>query len=123
MALTGSMSIFLFLAIVMIVPRVEAYSQRANVEFFKSVNNEDAYLETVGYKSYAHLFYGKIKQHKNPLSRNEKWLLTGDIDKTAYFSIKITYKEKFMQDYPGINFLYESNGFAFFKRSPIDHDK
>lgn len=114
--LTGSIGVFLLLAMALIVPKVEAYSQRAAIEFFKSVSNEDVYLDTKGYKSYAHLFYGKIKKHTNPNAHNKEWLLTGPIDKPAYFSMKITKKEKFRKDYPNIIFLYEKNGFAFFMR-------
>jgi len=116
-ALTGFMVIFIFLSMVMIVPRVEAYSQRAAVEFFQSVSDKDVYLETVGYKSYTHLFYGKIKDHENSLSKDEKWLLTGRIDKDAYFSVKVTSKENFISQYPDTEYLYEKNGFVFFKRS------
>jgi len=59
MIVTVTVSLFMFTAMLLIVPRIEAYSQRPVVEFFKSVNHQDAYLETIGYKSYAHLFYGK----------------------------------------------------------------
>jgi 4-amino-4-deoxy-L-arabinose transferase-like glycosyltransferase len=116
--LTGTVFIYMFLTVLLITPRAEAYSQHAAVEFFESVSNEDAYLLTVGYKSYAHLFYGKAKKHIRPESKDEKWILTGNIDKNAYFSMKIHRKENFMKDYPGVQFLYEKNGFAFFKRSP-----
>jgi 4-amino-4-deoxy-L-arabinose transferase-like glycosyltransferase len=116
--LAGTVSIYMFLTVLLITPRVEAYSQRAAVEFFESVSNEDAHLVTVGYKSYAHLFYGKAKNQVQPESKDEKWILTGNIDKNAYFSMKIHHKKNFMKDYPEIQFLYEKNGFAFFKRSP-----
>lgn len=120
--LTGTMPVFMVMAMLLIVPRVEAYSQRAAIDFFISVRDQDAYLETVGYKSYAHLFYGRARHHANPLARDEKWLLTGALDKTAYFSIKINKKDKFMQEYPDIELLYEKNGFVFFKRTP-NHEK
>jgi 4-amino-4-deoxy-L-arabinose transferase-like glycosyltransferase len=120
--LTGIMPLFILVAMLLIVPRVEAYSQRAAIDFFSSVSEQDAYLETIGYKSYAHLFYGRAKHHTNPLARDEKWLLTGPIDKTAYFSLKINKKDKFMQDYPDLELLYEKNGFVFFKRTP-NHQK
>jgi hypothetical protein len=116
--LTGTFPLFMTVAMILIVPHVEAYSQRAAIEFFSSVSNEDAYLETVGYKSYAHLFYGKVKKHTPDHYRDEKWLLTGQIDKDAYFAIKIHRKEKFIQDYPDMHLLYEKNGFVFFKRTP-----
>jgi hypothetical protein len=87
--LTAAVALFMFTAMLMIVPRIEAYSQRPAIEFFRSVSNQDAYLETIGYKSYAHLFYGKARNYTNLLARDEKWLLTGDIDKVAFFAVKI----------------------------------
>ncbi|MBN1144605.1 MAG: glycosyltransferase family 39 protein [Bacteroidales bacterium] len=119
MILTATVPLFLFLSMMLIVPRIEAYSQRTAIEFFKSVSREDAYFETVGYKSYAHLFYGNIRNHAHDNARNEQWLLTGDTDKRAYFSIKITRKEKFMQEFPHIEYMYEKNGFVFFRREPV----
>jgi 4-amino-4-deoxy-L-arabinose transferase-like glycosyltransferase len=119
MTLTATVPLFLFLSMMLIVPRIEAYSQRAAIEFFKSVSREDAYFETVGYKSYAHLFYGNIRNHIHENARNEQWLLSGETDKRAYFSIKITRKEKFMKEYPYIEYMYEKNGFVFFKRDPV----
>ncbi|HLO59920.1 MAG TPA: glycosyltransferase family 39 protein [Bacteroidales bacterium] len=114
--LTLSVSVFMFLALILIVPRVESYSQKTAIEFFQSVSNEDAYLATLGYKSYAHLFYGKAKDHNGIESSRKEWLLTGDIDRPAYFAAKINRKEKLIKEYPGLQFLYEKNGFVFFTR-------
>jgi hypothetical protein len=115
--LTLSVSVFMFLALTLIVPRVESYSQKAAIEFFQSVSNEDAYLATLGYKSYAHLFYGKAKDHSGVESSRKEWLLTGELDKPAYFAAKINRKEKIMKEYPGLQYLYEKNGFVFFTRN------
>jgi hypothetical protein len=109
--------LFMFMTMSLIVPRVEIYSQRAAIDFFTSVSREDAYLETVGYKSYAQLYYGKVQKHANANAWDEKWLLNGAIDKPAYFVVKINKKEKFMEAYPHIEWLYDKNGFVFFKRS------
>lgn len=117
--ITVTVSLFMFITMLLIVPRIEAYSQRPAIEFFKSVNHQDAYLETVGYKSYAHLFYGSIRNHTNAQARDENWILTGNIDKVAYFAVKITRKEKILQEYPELELLYEKHGFAFFKRTPL----
>lgn len=111
--------LFIFLAIVLVTPRVEQYSQNAAIEFFKSVSDEDAYLKTLGYKSYAHLFYGKIKPHDNTMSDNTEWLLTGDTDKTAYFAFKITSREKYLEKYPELTVIYEKNGFVFSRRNAV----
>lgn len=111
-------TVFLFVAVLMITPRVEKYSQHAAVEFFQSVSNEDAYLATLGYKSYVHLFYGKVTIHENPSAKNVDWLLQGDIDKTVYFAIKIDKKEGYLKQYPELTVLYEKNGFVFCERKP-----
>jgi len=42
--------------------------------------------------------------------------LTGEIDKNAYFAAKIKKKETLLKDFPMLEFLYEKNGFVFFKR-------
>jgi 4-amino-4-deoxy-L-arabinose transferase-like glycosyltransferase len=116
--LTGLVSAFIFLSMYMITPRVETYSQRAAIEFFRSVSDEDAYLLTLGYKSYAHLFYGKSRDHRNPNSKDENWLLKGKIDKPVYISAKSNNKVQYEEEYPDLQLLYEKNGFAFFKRIP-----
>ena len=61
-----SFCLFTYGCLLFITPRIERYSQYAAVEFFKSRSHEDAYFETLGYKSYAHLFYGKLKPAANP---------------------------------------------------------
>jgi 4-amino-4-deoxy-L-arabinose transferase-like glycosyltransferase len=116
--LTGFVAVFIFLSMYLITPRVEIYSQRAAVEFFSSVSHEDAYMLTLGYKSYAQLFYGKSGDHQNINSKDENWLLKGTIDKPVYISAKSYKKAHYQEDYPDLLLLYEKNGFAFFKRVP-----
>ncbi|HXC05207.1 MAG TPA: glycosyltransferase family 39 protein, partial [Bacteroidia bacterium] len=38
-------------------PKVEGYSQRAAIEFYESLKKKNCYIDVIGYKSYAHLFY------------------------------------------------------------------
>jgi len=116
--LTGLVAVFIFLSMYLIAPRVEMYSQRAAVEFFRSVSDEDAYVLTLGYKSYAQYFYGKSRDHQHVNSKDENWLLKGDIDKPVYISAKSYKKEHYQGNYPDLHLLYEKNGFAFFKRIP-----
>ena len=126
---------------VMIVPKIEAISQRANIEFFEKRQGEDCYVETVGYRSYAQYFYSKKQPYlssqkikidsvlaggsKQPdtLTTKQKelnfsqWVLYGNIDKPAYFSIKIQNRQ-ILDTMPALIKLYEKNGFAFYKRLP-----
>jgi len=116
--LCGLVSAFVFLSMFMVAPRIETYSQRPAVEFFKSVSGEDAYLLTLGYKSYAHLFYGRATIQKNIKSRDEKWLLTGEVDKPVYIAAKSHKIEEYRLQYPDLVLLYKKNGYVFFKRIP-----
>jgi 4-amino-4-deoxy-L-arabinose transferase-like glycosyltransferase len=111
-------TLFTFLSILVIAPAVEKYTQNAVIEFFKDRSNEDAYFGTIGYKSYAHYFYTGKKMPDNIKSLDTQWLLTGDIDKKAYFSMKIDKKNKLLTLYPGLEILYEKDGFLFCVRNP-----
>ena len=130
----------LFTALI-ITPKIEAISQRANIDFFKARQNENCYVETFGYKSYAHYYYTKkqpyTKQKQllidsiiygNTTQRDtvttflkeirfKDWMLFGKIDYPAYFSLKIQDKE-FLDTIPQVQKMYEKNGFVFYKRMP-----
>ena len=126
---------------VVIVAKIEAISQRANIEFFQQRIGEDCYVETVGYRSYAQYFYAQ----KQPFSLSQQikmdsvraggslqpdtltskqkehnfndWVLYGAIDKPAYFSIKIQ-NRKMLDTMPSLKLMYAKNGFVFYKRVP-----
>jgi hypothetical protein len=129
-----------------VVPNIEKFSQGPAIEFFKGVAGEDAYVTTIGYKSYAHYFYAAVKPplasdgisaekirlletynaaSYNDLSQEDKaafngavngWLMTGKIDKPVYFSSKITHRE--LEEIEGITLIKTEGGFNFFKRMP-----
>lgn len=96
-------------------PKIEWYSQRAAIEFFKSKAGQDVYVQSVGYKSYAQLFYTRKMPPGDGVPRTEGWLRTGPVDKPTFFIAKITEKEKLLAD-PLLEFLGEKAGFVFFKR-------
>lgn len=111
--------LFTYFSIIFITPRIEEYSQKAPVEFFRELKAQDVYVATLGYKSYAHLFYAEIGEKEFPKTASTEWLLKGNIDKPAYFSFKINKKEKYLSEYPDLILLYEKNGFVFAKRNPL----
>jgi hypothetical protein len=47
-----------------VVPKVEQYSQRAAIEFYKQCASHGFNVETIGMKSYATLFYGEYRAFK-----------------------------------------------------------
>lgn len=104
--------VILQVTIIHFTPKIEAFSQRAAIEYFKGFEGKDVYVQVLGYKSYAHLFYTKKLP---PATPGEEQLLYGEIDKPAYFICKITEAERF-RALPQLQQTGEKNGFVFFKR-------
>lgn len=96
-------------------PKIEAISQRAAIEYFQSFIGKDVYVHVLGYKSYAHLFYTQKQPQTNNNYDNEEWLLTGNIDKPAYFICKVMEADKY-RAMPQLEETGSKNGFVFFKR-------
>jgi 4-amino-4-deoxy-L-arabinose transferase-like glycosyltransferase len=110
-----SMSLMVFFTSALLVPKIELFSQAAAIRFYESKQNEDAYVQPMYFKSYAHLFYTNKKPVSNLLSYDHEWLRTGPIDKPVYIVVKNT-KMHELDQYTDIKLLYEENGFAFYKR-------
>lgn len=112
--------IVIFCSMTFIVPNVEPYSQGAAIEFYREKGKEDAYIQPLGMKSYAYLFYSKTMPNKaSTFTADEKveWLLNGDIDKTAYFICR-NIQEHYFVDHLNLERIGEKNGYVFFKRTP-----
>lgn len=111
-------------------PKIEGYSQRAAIEYFKSFRGKDVYVEPLGYMSYANLFYtqktaatdsnyysfklDKTGRKISPVA-NEDWLLNGKIDKPAYFICKIQDRKNYSA-LPQLEETGVRNGFVFYRR-------
>ncbi len=108
------------LSMILIVPRVEKYSQGAAIEFYNHLKNKDCYIATLGIKSYAHFFYGEMKPHDNQNSYDDNWLMHGTIDKPAYFVCKVSYLDDLKKLNAPLTRIYEKNGFVFFLRMPAN---
>jgi len=52
-------AVFLFLVSVLFIPKVENHVQGSIIQFYKTLEEKDIYIETVGFKSYAHYYYTK----------------------------------------------------------------
>lgn len=119
MAITGIFGatiLFTYFSVVFLTPKIEGYSQRAAINFYRSLQDKNVYVATLGFKSYAHLFYSRIRPYEDPRAAETSWLLNGKIDRPAYFVFKIQRKEKYLKEYPQLQILYEKNGFVFAER-------
>ena len=140
--------IFITASILVLVPKIEAYTQQAAIEFYKQHAAENCYVETHNFKSYAYLFYSnrqpkdyvnpdQIKYIEDQLDVMEKeghsrlvsfatanllWMEHGKIDRRAYIVCK-TKDEKDLKGLTQIHKLYQKNGFSFFVRTPLPPDK
>ena len=102
------------------VPKIEQYSQGPAIEFYESLQGKNVYVSPYGFKSYAQFFYFRKPPSTNLGKRDEDWLLHGSIDKPAYFVIKTTSRNDFEKN-PGVHFLYQKGGFAFYERDAFEH--
>jgi hypothetical protein len=104
-------------AVSSIAPRIEKYSQHAAIEFFQSLKGQDVYVDTYGYKSYAPYFYSAVRPGNRQESRDDKWLMTGPVDKPTYLVIRINKKDQILKEHGDkVTVLYEKNGFVFLRR-------
>lgn len=112
-----STALLVFIIAWQFAPRIEKYTQGALVEFFESKQNEDCFVEVIGFKSYGKLFYTRRPEHN--LSKHTDnmslWLRNNDPGKVVYFVCKIDRKEKYF-DKSTMELLYEKNGFVFMKK-------
>lgn len=134
---------FIWLTIILIIPRVEEYTQQAAINFYKEKSKEHCYIETQGFKSYAFLFYSnrlpsdyqnphQILYIQNQLNEMEKeghsritsyglcnlfWMEHGKTDRVSYIVTKPSEKKE-IEKFPWITKLYEKNGYVFYKREP-----
>ncbi|HEY1038288.1 MAG TPA: hypothetical protein VGF30_02735, partial [Bacteroidia bacterium] len=141
-ALFGVSLFAVFSISVLIVPKIELYSQGAAIEFYQSVKGQDCYLETSGFKSYAYLFYGdkqpkqntaEINAYAKRMAANEansdEWdpttsysrystnFMTDEkVSKTTYIVLKFMDEEPFLATRPKFKKLYAKNGFVFLRR-------
>lgn len=135
---------FIYMAIAVIIPKVERYSQHSAIEFYKACSQQNCYVETHGFKSYAYLFYSNRKpgDYTNPdqvqfierqldlmvseghsriksyATSNMLWMENGKLDRPAYIVVK-TKEEQELLKKQGMMKLYDENGFSFFVRMPV----
>ncbi len=116
----GGVAIFVMWSLFSFAGRIEGYSQRAAIEFFKEKSKEDCHLAAFGYKSYAHLFYGKPQRAGQACFTDMGCinnLLYGPIDKPAYIVTKVHRAPELAQN-SALKEIGRKNGFVFFRRAP-----
>jgi 4-amino-4-deoxy-L-arabinose transferase-like glycosyltransferase len=107
--------LFANLMMTIIVPRIEKYSQAAMIEFLQSKKSEDCYVEVLGFKSYAQLYYFDKKVPKTKQDLDLNYIVWGPTTKPVYIVTRVNKLGDFYQ-HDKFQELYRKNGYVFFKK-------
>lgn len=110
--LAGTLA-FTWFSMTFFTSRIEAFSQRAAIDFYKSKQKEKCLVMTLGFKSYANLFYAARMPEESNFTTLGEELYKGKAGIPVYAVTKISKKEKYLKLYPLLRVLYEKNGFVF----------
>lgn len=122
-----AITVFLFLPYV--APKIEAYTQGPAMDFYQRMQGRQVYVEPleIGNFKYGQYFYTRKSPELSPPNNPNfdrdnylAYLLTGELDRPAYFFTKNKKEEKFLRKYPDLIKIDEKSGFVFFKREPAD---
>jgi len=116
--------LFVSFSMYLFTDRIEGYTQRAAIKFYEGLRGQDVYVNTLGFKSYAHLYYfDKPPGDPDFDDSAENLLAKKDLEKDAYFVIRVDKKDRYLEQYPELEVIREKNGFVFtIKRARINND-
>lgn len=117
MLLLCSTALFITSYLYLVVPKIEAYSQKPAIMFYKQLQGKNCYVESLGHKSYAQYFYAQVQPQTNKNYTNKEWLLHGNIDKPAYFVVKVNHVKDYLNN--DIKEMGRNGGFALLLRMPV----
>jgi hypothetical protein len=100
------MGIFVNISLIFFIGKIEAYTQRAAIEFCESKSGQDVEIRTMGFKSYLHYFYAQ-----KPISGTSDSLK----DKPQYFILREDKRIRLSIN-PDLKILHKKNGFIFLER-------
>jgi 4-amino-4-deoxy-L-arabinose transferase-like glycosyltransferase len=110
----GSLVLFTVFVIHVVPYRVEKYSQAAAISFCERAAKEQIPIYSVGYKSYATLFYGARKPAFSLLTVDDYLLQSDAIP--CYFIFKVTAETEIKETYKDLKEIERKNGFVLAKR-------
>lgn len=107
--LGGVLVMMCFMAVVL--PKIAGYTQATPIDFYVSHVGQQVYVETIGFKSFAHLLYF---QKQGPSPDGEALMKQSSTDRPSYFVMKSNVEDRFKY-HPNLRLMKEENGFLFFK--------
>jgi hypothetical protein len=109
--LFGGMALSIGLVLILFVGRIEMMSQNASVVFIEKYSR-DGIVQVYGFKSYAHLYYGKVQPPGIPTVDE---LLQNPQEKPVYLLCKVNNEEALMSR-KDVEKIEARNGFVVFRK-------
>jgi len=104
------------LTMTILAPKIEAYSQKAAIDFFVARQNEDCHVIVWGYRSYGIYFYTHV-QPQSPASKQVDYIYGKHIDKPAYIVAKTGDGDIYdFTQFRHFKIIEQKNGFVFLRR-------
>lgn len=116
-AILGSTVIFIFLLMLLVVPKIEKYSQGPAIAFISEFRDKPVWVSTLGYYSYAPFFYANKMERACKEGNEEEFLLHGDTGREVYFVTKITALQSVVDQNPQLEIVEKRGGFVLLKRN------
>jgi len=113
-----STAVCLFIYLPAVVTKIEKYSQGPAINFYETLQGKSVYVWPIGFKSYAQYFYAKKPASPVYGEADEEFLLKGNIDKPAFFVVKIT-NTGFDSTCSRCQLIKQEGGFKFYKREAV----
>jgi len=94
-----------------VLPKIAGYTQATPIDFYVSHVGQKVYIETVGFKSFAHLLYF---QKQGPSPDGDAIMNKSSTDRPSYFVMKSDAEDRFKY-HSHLQLIKEENGFLFYK--------
>jgi 4-amino-4-deoxy-L-arabinose transferase-like glycosyltransferase len=95
----------------LVLPKIAGYTQATPIDFYVSHVGQKVYIETLGFKSFAHLLYFQ-KTGSSP--DGEALMKQSSTDRPTYFVMKSDAEDR-LKYHPHLRKIKEENGFLFYK--------
>ncbi len=99
--------------------RIEEYTQRVSIKFYKGLRGQEVYVRPLGFKSYSHLYYFDKQPGEARLTVDD--MMENELDRDAYFVIQVNKKEAILERYPQLEILSERDGYVFTVKRALPH--
>ncbi len=114
----ASGALFVTFTLAFYIRNIEGISQLAAIEFYESKKGEDCYIRTLGYKSFAHLYYSDKKPIVGDVHQDDlDSLIQNHQNKPVYLVAKLK-DPAIPPTAPGFREIYRKNGFVFLEKRP-----